>query len=152
MSIVYRIDKEKGFTAVLWDGVVTADAFLAHVRRLSADADWPPPRRLHLSDLRTTSLDASMDEATIEKAAEIYANQQNKIAGMKVAIVAGEPFNKAVIFERAISRYGASAIVFNFPNIACKWLNIIGDEVAHALQQLRDQLRGGKKSPRGGRP
>lgn len=64
MSIVYRIDKGKGFTVVLWDGVVTADAFLAHVRRLSSDADWPPSRRLHLSDLRHTALDASMDEAT----------------------------------------------------------------------------------------
>ena len=43
MSIVYRIDKEKGCTLVLWDGVVTADEFLAHVRRLSSNADWPPP-------------------------------------------------------------------------------------------------------------
>jgi hypothetical protein len=31
MSIVYRIDKEKGLTVVLWEGVVTADEFLAHV-------------------------------------------------------------------------------------------------------------------------
>jgi hypothetical protein len=129
MSIVYHIDKEKGITVVLWDGVITADAFLAHVRRLSADADWPPSRRLHLSDLRNAALDASMDEATIEKAAEIYGKHQNKIANMKVAIVAGEPFNKAVIFERAISRYGATAIVFNFLDTACTWLGIEAAEI-----------------------
>ncbi len=152
MSIVYRINKEQGFTVVLWDGVVTADAFLAHVRRLSGDADWPPPKRLHLSDLRAASLDVSMDEAIIEKAAEIYGTHQDKIAGMKVAIVAGEPFNKAVLFERAIARYGATAIVFNFPDTACKWLGVDHEEVKRTLQQLRAPSRGGKKSPRGGRP
>jgi hypothetical protein len=72
MSIVYRIDKEKGLTVVLWEGVVTADDFLAHVRRLCSDADWPSPKRLHLSHLRFTSLDASMDAAIIEKAAHIF--------------------------------------------------------------------------------
>jgi hypothetical protein len=149
---VYRINKKQGFTVVLWDGVVTADAFLAHVRRLSADADWPPPKRLHMSDLRAASLDVSMDEATIEKAAEIYGTHQDKIAGMKVAIVAGKSFNKAVVFERVISHYGATAIVFNFPDTACKWLGVNHEEVKRTLQQLRDQLRGGKKSPEGGRP
>ena len=128
MSIVYRIDKEKGLTVVLWEGVVTADDFLAHVRRLTSDADWPPPRRLHLSHLRFTSLDASMDEAIIEKAADLYGNHLKKGVNMKVAIVADEAFMKAVAFERVLLRYGASVVVFNFLDNACTWLGIEAEE------------------------
>ena len=42
MSIVYRVDENLGVTFVVWDGTVTADQFLAHVRRLIADVNWPP--------------------------------------------------------------------------------------------------------------
>ena len=124
MSIVYRIDKEKGYTLVVWEGVVTADEFLAHIRRLSSDTDWPPPRRLHLSDLHTASLDASMDEAILQAAAHLYGQHLDKIASMKVAIVANSAFWKAVEFERIISQYGAFAIVFNALPTACTWLNL----------------------------
>ena len=143
MGIRYHIDKENGITFVLWDGVVTADEFLAHVRRLSSDVDWPPQKRLHLSDLQSTSLDPSMDEPIIIKAAEIYGEQQDKIANMKVAIVADEAFNKAVVFERVISRYGTSAIVFNLLTTACKWLGIDVDEAKPMLERLQTQSRGG---------
>jgi hypothetical protein len=150
MGIVYRIDKEKGCTVVRWDGVVAADAFLAHVKHLSSDPDWPPPRRLHLTDLHTTSLDVSMDEAIIEKAAEIYGEHRDQIAGMKVAIVAGKSFNKAVLFERAIARYGATAIVFNFLDSACRWLGIDFKEVRQTLRQLGDKAVAKRIHPKRG--
>jgi hypothetical protein len=137
MSIVYRIDKEMGATLVLWEGIVTADDFLAHVRRLSSDADWPPPRRLHLSMLQMAALDASMDHATVERGADLYGQHRNKISNMKVAIVAGDAFRSAVVFERAIARYGASVIVFNSLDIASRWLGIGADNVERALQLLR---------------
>jgi len=137
MSIAYRIHKESGFTLVHWDGVVAAADFLAHVQRLSSDADWPPFRRLHISDLRNTSLDASMDHAALEAAAEIYGRHSDKLANLKVAVVADEAFWKAVDFERLISRYGASVTVFNFLDTACKWLGLDADEVGRAVQQLR---------------
>ena len=101
MSIVYRIDKEKGLTLVLWEGVVTADDFLAHVRRLTSDADWPPPKRLHLSHLWFTSLDASMDDAIIDKAAHLYGNHLETGENMKVAIVASEAFKRPTIVPQS---------------------------------------------------
>ena len=142
MSIVYRIDKEKGYTIVLWEGVVTADEFLTHVRRLSSDAAWPPLGRLHLSDLHTASLDASMDAAILQAAADLYGQHPDKIANTKVAIVAHSAFWKAVEFERIISQYGAFAIVFNALPTACTWLNLDASEVESLLQQIRAQARG----------
>ncbi len=137
MSIVYRIDKEIGATFVLWEGIVTADDFLTHVRRLSSDSDWPPPKRLHLSMLRTAALDASLGDATVEEAAHLYGKHRSKLANMKAAVVAGDAFRSAVVFERAIARYGASVIVFNSMDVASTWLGIEASHVERALQQLR---------------
>jgi len=142
MSIVYRIDKEEGYTLVLWVGVVTADEFLTHVRRLSSDADWPPPGRLHFADLRIASLDASMDEAILQAAADLYGQHPDKIASMKVAIVADNAFWKATEFERIVSQYGALPIVFNALPTACIWLDLDASEVESQLQQMRAQVRG----------
>jgi hypothetical protein len=137
MGIAYRIDKKMGATLVVWTGVITADEFLTHVRRLSADPDWPPPGRLHLADLRDTSLDTSLDKSIIEEAAELYARHRQKIENMKVAIVAGDAFEHAIVFERVLARYGAMIIVFNFLDTARKWLNLDAGEVESTLQQLR---------------
>jgi hypothetical protein len=137
MTIAYRIDKESGATIVLWSGVVTEDEFLSHVRRLSSNPDWPPPRRLHLADLQTALLDASMDKATLEAAAALYGQHHTKLKDMKAAVVAGEPFWKAVDFELLISQYGASVIVFNSLSTACTWLGIHADQVDKTLRQLQ---------------
>jgi hypothetical protein len=137
VGISYHTEKEKGFTVVLWQGIVTAGEFLAHVRRLLSDEDWPPPRRLHLADLRNTSLDASMNESTIQKAADLYGTHPEKIKNIKAALVAGEAFDKAVVFERIITRYGASAIVFNFSDTARVWLDIDAADLERSFQRLR---------------
>jgi len=146
MSIVYRIDKEKGITFVLWDGVVTADQFLAQVRRLTSDANWPPSRRLHLADLRSAAVDASIDEAILEDAAKLYAMHPNKIARIRAAIVAEEAFKKSLIFEHFVSRFaadsGASVIVFNMIDGACRWLGIDANQAEQTLRELRAQSRG----------
>ncbi|HVM61511.1 MAG TPA: hypothetical protein VMV72_11670 [Verrucomicrobiae bacterium] len=136
MSIAYRIDKGMGFTLTRWDGVVTASEFLTHVQKLSSDPDWPPARRLHLTDLSTARLDSSMDEATVEKAAHLYGERRNEINGMKVAIVAGDASKQAAVFERVIVQYGATAIVFNHVDAAATWLGLKPDTVQSAMRQV----------------
>jgi hypothetical protein len=139
MSIVYRIDKEIGATFVLWEGIVTADDFLAHIRRLTSDPEWPPPKRLHLSMLHTATLDPSMDDGMVERAVDLYGKHQSKLADMRAAIVAGDAFKSAVIFERGIARHGASVIVFNSLDVASTWLGIGVGDVERTLQLLSAQ-------------
>ena len=141
MSIIYRIDKEQGITFALWHGLVTADEFLAHARKLLSDADWPPHKALHLSDIQTASIDASIDEATLETVANLYG-QHPKIAKLTAAVVAGESFEKAVVFQNFIMRYRPSVIVFNTLNTACLWLGIYVDETERTLQSMRAEFRG----------
>ncbi len=145
MSIVYSIDKEKGITFVRWDGMVTADEFLAHVHRLTSDANWPPEKRLQLSDLRNTSTDSSIDKSTLETAADLFGKQTKKIADMKAAIVAQDEFNKAVAFERYVFKYIPSVIVFNDLHTACMWLGISVEEAEGALQRLQARACGKTK-------
>jgi len=78
-----------------------------------------------------------MDESTLQQAAEMYGSHPEKIRNMRVAIVAGEDFDKAVAFERIIARYGAAAIVFNFPDTARLWLDLDAEDVDRSLRQLR---------------
>ena len=137
MGITYRIDKARGITVVLWDKLVTSEQFLAHVRTLLADAEWPPQQRLHLCDLRQASIDASIDEACLKSAADLYGTKREKISTMKVAIVAGEAFAKSKQFERFMSPYSATVIVFNNIETACAWLGV---DVTHTKRKL-DELR-----------
>ncbi|HVO77104.1 MAG TPA: hypothetical protein VMT60_03880, partial [Candidatus Bathyarchaeia archaeon] len=123
--------------------VVTAEDFLANVRRVSSDPDWPPSGRLHLSDLRNVSADVSIDVGTIKKAVDIYVQKPERIADLKVAIVASEVFAKAAIFERLMSLYRLSVIVFNSLDTACTWLGIDADEAERTLQEMGAQSRAG---------
>ena len=86
MSIVYRI--EDGVAFVLWDGLVKADEWLTHVRRLVADPAWPQSRALHLSDLRSADIDESINQAVLTEAAGLFGSH-NRIQQLRAAIVAG---------------------------------------------------------------
>ena len=140
MSIVYRHDQARGTTYVLWDGIVTANEFLTHVRKLVADPRWPLEARRHLSDLRTASVEASIDEAVLKQAADLFGVHP-KIGVVRAAIVAGDAFVKAGQFERLIARYRPFVFVFNSLNPACRWLGIDREEVEDTLQTLRTGAR-----------
>ena len=145
MSIVYRVDQEQGVAFVVWDGVVTAGEWLAHVRRLLADAASPPDGRRHLSDLRTATPDASIDEAVLKQAADLFGTHP-RVANLRVAVVAGDAFEKAGIFERLITKYQPFVFVFNTLNPACGWPGIDVADAQRTLESLRTQARGTAKS------
>ena len=140
MSIVYRIEPDPGITYVVWDGSITAEEWLVHVQLLLSDPDWPPAGRLHLSDLRTATIDASIDEAVLRKGVELFGHHPN-IANLRVAIVAGGEYRRAGVFERLSLRYPIFVFSFNTLRPACEWLGIDADHAERILRPLREQLR-----------
>jgi len=86
-------------------------------------------------------VDSSIDDGIFEQITDLVGKHLNRFANLKVAIIAiaSVPFRKALIFERCMSRYPLSVIVFNSLNTACIWLGIGIQEAERALQQLRDQ-------------
>ena len=140
MTILYQIDKHAGVTYVVWDGVVAAEHYISHVKRLLADPAWPPARGLHLSDLRSTTLDSTIDKAVLEKAVGMFA-EHPKISTIKTAIIAHEAFHQALLYERLISSIEPSVIVFHSLDTACMWLGTDSESAARALNSLRARAR-----------
>jgi hypothetical protein len=141
VGISYKIDNEKGITYVLWDGIVTADQFLAHVRKLLSEPGWPSHTKQHLVDLNNLNVMSSsaLDEATIEEATKLYLSDISKIGGLRVAIVAHEAFMSAKTFERLISKYHLiTVIVFASLETACAWFGEDTTETRRKLKELKE--------------
>jgi hypothetical protein len=134
MSIAYRIDD--GVAIVFWDGLVKADEWLTHVRRLVADPAWPPSRGLHLSDLRSARIDESVDHAALTEAVALFG-AHDRIRELRAAIVAGESFANARLFEDLIARQRGVVFAFNSLRPACDWLGIDPAKVEQSLELLR---------------
>ena len=116
------------------------------MRRLVADPDWPAKKRLHLTDLRTTSA-MNIDETTLKKVVAFVGKFPNKIAKMKMAMVADEAYQKSNIFQHLMSTFPLTVIAFNSLETACTWLGLNAQNTELALQQLRVRLRGGTDQP-----
>lgn len=145
MTIVYHIDREKGITYVMWDGVVAAEEYLTHVKRLLSDPDWPPVNGLHLSDLRSAILDSTIDEPLLQKAVGMFAKHP-RISKVKTAILAHGAFHQAQLYEHLISRVEPSVIVFHNLDTACAWLGTDSEAAGHILTSLRTRAREGNTS------
>jgi hypothetical protein len=135
VSISYRLDHQRGLTCGVWDGLVTGNDFLAHVKRITADPAWPPGN-LHLTDLSTAIVDATIDDGVMKAAADLFGTHP-KVAGLRIAVVAGGAFEKAGIFERHIARYRPFMFVFNSLNPACSWLGLDAKEIGPILDDVR---------------
>ena len=147
MGIVYRLDQGRDLAVVLWDGRVMADEFLAHLRRLLADPEWPPLDGRHLTDLRSTIVDASVDDAVLKEAVDLVGAHP-RVGGLRVAIVAMDAFVEAAVnafietgvFDRLIPEHRPLIFVFDSLNPACEWLGVDAGNVGRRLQSLRTQL------------
>ncbi len=60
---------------------------------------------------------------------------------LKHAIVAPAQFRQAMLFDRFISRFPITVIVFSDGGTACTWLGIDVKAAVQALEELRNTLR-----------
>lgn len=142
MGIAYRCDKAEGITYAVWDGVVTLDEWLHSFHKQVKDRDWPAGR-LYLSDLRFGSLHASIGERELRHMAELYGAHLERLkVVLKHAIVAPAQFRQAMLFDRFISRFPITVIVFSDCGTACTWLGADVKVAVETLELLRSALRG----------
>jgi hypothetical protein len=137
MGIVYEINNEVGIAFVVWRGVVGAGDLLDHVRRLTSDPAWPTPQRQQISDLRSASLDASIDQAALEEAVAIFSAHRDKLANLQVAMLTPKEFDKTTTIGRLLIRHGAAVSAFSLPETACRWLGADLDKVNAVLGRMR---------------
>jgi hypothetical protein len=139
VGITYRLDKDQGLTVIVWDGVVTADDWRAHLRAIFDDPGWPPGPR-NLTDLRSADVSGITDEEEADVLA-MYLPHLDKIRGMKSAAIAGDNFARSLDFESHKEPAGLSLIVFNDLLNACTWLGVDKTAAQTAVTELRNELR-----------
>jgi len=136
MSIKYHLDNKDNLICNLWEGTVTAQEWLAQVRQLTAEPDWPAITRM-LCDLRNVQDVSTIGEAEIEQAINILKAAPGDLRTKKCAIPASEAFRLATTYQRAISPYSTSVIVFNSLETACVYLGVDPARVQGVLDSLR---------------
>jgi hypothetical protein len=102
------------------------------LRKLPVDPDWPGKRRLYLNDLRTISAYINIDVISIKKVVAFLRKFPNKMANVKMAMVANKACQISNIFQRLLSKYPLTGAAFNSLDTPCTWLNINAEESERA--------------------
>src|SRR5215207_5578950 len=137
MGIKYRVHVEKKIVFVAWKGVVTADVWFEHIKKLIADTHWPSVSAM-LVNLQSITDVSSIGEAEIQHAVALFNSIPEALSNKRIAAVAGDAFWKSRRFGQLIAPYGPSVLVFNDMSTACIYLGIKLIDATKAIQELRD--------------
>jgi hypothetical protein len=74
---------------------------------------------------------------------KLLAAQRGKVSLIKVAIVAGNEWDKPKLVEFALHAISVNSIVFNDLATACIWLGVNAEQVGAVTEELRRRLRQG---------
>jgi hypothetical protein len=141
MGIVYRIDKGIGITYVVWDGMVTDEEFHAHTQRMLADPEWPPAGKKHLIDLTTVDSSDLISVPALQAGIEHWNTLPDRIAGMRIILVAMDGFEDSPVFETMIPAFNPNILVFHTVPMACVWIGIDPAATERVLEGLRAEAQ-----------
>ena len=140
MGIAYRSDHDLGLTIVVGDGIVTAEDWRAHVRRMTGDPVWPVGR-LGLTDQSTADTSAISGD-DIRESATAFGSLGRQVSRRKGAIVAGDAaYRSAATFQQTRGPTGLRIRIFSDRNSACNWLRIAVEAVTPIIDELRFLIR-----------
>ena len=140
MSIGYVCKPEKQLVIVVWDGTINLDQWREHLRRLLADSDYAL-LKYQLTDLRFSEIDPSVQGLDIQRTVDFMAAQPDRLAGKKIAIVAGNEWERPKQAESLLEKLSVQPIVFNDLVTACLWLGADVVEVGNTIKRVRQILR-----------
>ena len=125
---------------IVWDGTVSGADWKQNIGdQTGDDPAWPRGRR-RLIDL--TTLDPSELSANdIETVIAFGRERIHQVAGRRQAIVALTAWDLAQEFARRSSELGATTIVFDRLDAACRWLSVDVAAARSIVAKLRTELR-----------
>ena len=140
MGIAYVCKPNRKLAVVVWDGLVTAEAWREHLQRMLIDPDYAPMQS-QITDLRYSSISPTISDDQIRAMVDRIDSQRKNISLSKFAIVAGSEWNKPQQVAVGLQSISITPIVFNDLNTACLWLGVDLLEVDKDIQQIRLELR-----------
>ncbi len=138
IDYIYRADQR--LMIVVWDGMIKAGQWRAHLIRIFADPDFRRAE-IQLTDLRYSTIDPSISDNAIYRAVGFLVRRRELIAQKKLAIVAGSEWEKPKLVEHLIQHLTVRPIVFTNLVTACTWLNLDVVDIGQEIQQIRLELR-----------
>ncbi len=143
--MVTNTDLIPGRVINVWHEHVAPAEFLAHMRALSAKADYLGAPRA-ITDGTTATGTADLTPEVLDEAAAILIEHASDFAyGRRVAFVFREGYGAAQTFERLLrkSPIGLVGVAFNHLDHACEWLGVDTAAVKNAIATLRAGLAEG---------
>ena len=140
MAIGYVYRPDRRLVIVVWDGMVKAGQWRAHLIRIFADANFRQAE-MQLTDLRYATIDPGVTNNAVLRAVSFLARRRQQISHKKLAIVAGAEWEKPKLVERLIEPLQVRPIVFTNLITACAWLGLDVVDIGHEIQQIRLKLR-----------
>ena len=140
MGILFKCHKEIGCTFELWDQTVSLEQWLESSAKLVVDPEWPTCRK-HLTDLRPGDTISSIYDSDLTEISELFSIYAERLAGLKLAIVAQKNQRRPELFAQVVSSIGVEATVFQSLEDACAWLSLDFAQAENVLLSLRAQLR-----------
>jgi len=141
MSIGYVCKPEQQLVIAVWDGTINLAQWRDHLRRMFADPDYALVK-YQLTDLRFSEIDSSVKGLDIKRVVNFMATQPDKIAGKKIAIVAGNEWERPKQAESLLEAVSVHPIVFTDLVTACLWLGADVVEIGNIIKEIRLKLRG----------
>jgi hypothetical protein len=140
MGIIHLSDRQRGVSFIVWDGEVTADDWLRHIKALVADPDWPAIPRF-ITDLRTVSDTSTIGVQEVNRITDVFGENLETFTRKTNAVVARDEFRRAKRFGELIERFGTFSVVFNSLDTACIFLGIDLEDTRQTIEELRFRLR-----------
>jgi hypothetical protein len=134
MSNAYVI-KGADLMIEVWVGAITLEEFLEHERRHLQDPKFPISAKI-VVDITRASFDSSIGESEIQTFVDLYRHHREKVAGARIAIVAGKDFGRASLYGKMAEKHMINVIVFNGLESACVWLGVDTKAIRHDMDQI----------------
>jgi hypothetical protein len=141
MGIAYHCDTTTGLSLEVWDGVITLDVALQHLKQLANDPQWSASRRI-ITDLTGIAAESrpAPDEVTL--LGDAFLQQLAYLVGnAKWSVIADPTFAEAVVFGEHVRHEVRRMTAFTNLITACVWLGVHVAEVQPVLDDLRRQIR-----------
>jgi len=141
MGILHFSDGQRGIIYIVWDDVVTWQAWLNQIEKITSDPLWQSSHRF-LADLRSVTDTSTIGLAEVAEAVKAFSADRNSLLYKRGAVIALNEFVRARTFADLLARFGTSVVIFNNLDTACLYLGLDVLETGRMLKGLRRQLRG----------
>lgn len=140
MGIGYICKSNLKLAVVVWDGIVAWDDWQKHLQRMFTDPAYAP-MKIQITDLHYVSISTTISKEQIQVMTDMLTRQRESLSLEKIAIIAGDEWDKSQLVQIALRDISVNSIVFNELATACLWLGVNASEVEQDIKQVLMKLR-----------